>query len=130
MARFVSGTNQQRAVFDRVCQAIEAAFEQGGMNHAFGSTLQSTLTAHGVDVLKCETEQTVDNGGTDMSAMMRRSTEQLRDKYISTGHLTSQDIDEYVELTLDPATAACYYATARIIGKKATDDFNVCGHAQ
>ncbi|MBM80787.1 MAG: SAM-dependent methyltransferase [Planctomycetaceae bacterium] len=118
VAKFDQGTAQQEAAFNAVCKAIEAAFQQTDMDYAFGSRLEELFKKLGFCDISSETEKTVDRGDTEMSAMMRRSTVQLRDKYISTGHVESEDIDNYVKLTLDPQSSACYYATVRCVGRK------------
>jgi hypothetical protein len=49
---------------------------------------------------------------------MKMSALQLREKYLATGVVTEQDLDQYCDFVDDPQTWAIYYATVAVIGRK------------
>jgi hypothetical protein len=51
--------------------------------------------------------------------MMRLSTLALRDKSVATGLATQADIAAYAEFAVTPSCWATYYATVRILARKA-----------
>jgi hypothetical protein len=54
-----------------------------------------------------------------LAEMMRRSTLALRDKYVATGLVSSSDIDGYAEFAASPQCWGNYYATVRVLARKA-----------
>jgi len=61
----------------------------------------------------------VSPGGVPLAEMMRRSTLALRDKYVATGLVSSSDIDGYAEFAASPQCWGNYYATVRVLARKA-----------
>ncbi|HAP41996.1 MAG TPA: SAM-dependent methyltransferase [Nitrospira sp.] len=115
-ARAVVGSEERRASFGRVSDAIERMFASLGMDHALGVKLPALFQHHDLTQLTVEHEGHLSAGGGMVAQMMKLSAEQLRDKYIATGMVTEADIEEYGRLADDPDSWAIYYATVAVTG--------------
>lgn len=115
-ARVVAGSEEGRASFGRVSDAIERMFSSLGMDYALGVKLPALFQRHDLTQLTVEHEGHLSAGGGMMAQMMKLSAEQLRDKYIATGLVREADIEEYGRLADDPDSWAIYYATVAVTG--------------
>ncbi len=115
-ARAVAGSEEGRASFSRVSEAIERMFTSLGMDHALGVKLPALFQRHDLSQLTVEHEGHLSAGGGMVAQMMKLSAEQLRDKYIATGMVTEGDIEQYGRLADDPDSWAIYYATVAVTG--------------
>jgi SAM-dependent methyltransferase len=117
-ARGASGPPALVASFDRVNQAIERMFVSRGMDHAFGLHLPKHIGDAGLCVVAVENDVPLVPGRSGVAAMMKKSAEQLRDKYIATGAATSEDVENYCQLSEAPSAWAIYYATVRACARR------------
>jgi hypothetical protein len=81
--------------------------------------LPSLLQQHGLQHLSVENDAPLCAGGSGMAAVMKMSTEQLREKYLATGVVDQSDLEWYCRFAGDPNTWAIYYATIAVSGRKA-----------
>lgn len=51
-----------------------------------------------------------------MATIMKMSAVQLREKYLATGRVTAQDLDQYCRFADDSKAWAIYYATVAVSG--------------
>lgn len=114
-----TGAPRLRHAFENVKQAIGETFSARGMDYALGSALPVMIGERAASLLSMEYDCRVAGGGTKLAGMMRLSTLSLRDKYVATGLATPADIAGYAEFAVTPNCWANYYATVRILARKA-----------
>lgn len=115
------GPARLRSAFENVKRAISATFSARGMNYAFGASLPELVQERGSGLVSVEYDCPVQRGASKLAEMMRLSTLALQDKYIATGLATPADIAGYAEFAVTPSCWASYYATARVLARKATE---------
>ena len=59
-------------------------------------------------------------GGSGMVTIMKMSAVQLREKYLATGVVSDEDLEQYCRFAENPQSSAVYYATIRVSGRKAS----------
>lgn len=107
--------------FENVKCAISATFSIRGMNYALGAALPGLVQQRVPSLLSVEYDCSVQRGASQLAAMMRLSTLALQDKYLATGCATLADIAGYAELAVTPDCWATYYATVRVMARKAAE---------
>lgn len=117
-SRSLAGPADLRHAFDNVHRAIEAMFQQRGLDHAFGARLPALLLDRELEEIAIENDAPIVRGGSPFARMMGLSTCQLRDKYVATGLVTERDIELYGAFTAENACWATYHATIRVSGRK------------
>lgn len=115
---FVGPANLRRA-FENVKRAIEATFSGRGMNYAFGSSLPGLVQEQAAELVSVEYDCPVEKGASELAEMMRLSTLALADKYVATGFATPADIADYAKFATTPDCWGAYYATVRVLARKA-----------
>ena len=118
-SRGIEGTAEQLAAVGKINHAIHVMFERLGMDYALGQKLQALLLARGLQSVTMELDAPYSVGGSEMATIMMMSTVQLREKYLATGEVTSEDLDFYCRFADDPKSRAIYYATIAVSGRKA-----------
>jgi SAM-dependent methyltransferase len=118
VAHSLVGPAHARAAFDRVNDAIAAMFLARGLDPGFGRRVPALLAERGLVIESLESDTLAARGGSPLAAMMRLSAQQLRDKYVSTGRATTDDVDGYTDFASDPATWGVYYSTVRVLARK------------
>ena len=117
-SRGIEGTAEQLAAVGKINHAIHVMFERLGMDYALGQKLQALLLARGLQSVTMELDAPYSAGGSEMATIMRMSTVQLREKYLATGAVISEDLDSYCRFADDPKSRAIYYATIAVRGQK------------
>jgi SAM-dependent methyltransferase len=115
-ARAIAGQGMESV--NRVNQSIWQMFENRGMDYAFGVKLPAILQEFNLELLCVENDAHLVNGGSSVAKMMKMSTLQLAEKYISTGKSTHEDIEKYCQFAEDQSAWAIYYATVGVIAQK------------
>jgi hypothetical protein len=90
-----------------------------GMDYALGLRLPSVLQRRGLQHLTVEHEAPLSVGGPGIATIMKLSAEQLREKYLSTGVVTEDDLDTYGRFAEDPHTLGHLLCDGR--GQRAED---------
>ncbi|MGE3817328.1 MAG: hypothetical protein AB7G68_19325 [Nitrospiraceae bacterium] len=117
-SRGVTGDAAQLAAVDRVNQAIKVMCDQLGMDYVLGLKLPAVMQRKGANGLIVENDAPLSAGGSAIPAIMKMSAVQLRGKYLATGVVTVQDLDEYCRFADDSRTGAVYYATVAVSSRK------------
>jgi hypothetical protein len=117
-ARAISGPDSFVRAHEAVSRAIAAMFQARAMDPALGLRLASLLRERGVELSSVECETHVARGGSPMARMLRLSAEQLAEKYVATGAVSPQEIEEHLRFAEDPQCFAVHYATWRALGRK------------
>lgn len=118
VSRGISGDAGQMEAVNRVNQAIKVMYDTLGMDYALGLKLPALLQQRGVNGLTVEHDAPLSAGGSGMAAIMKMSAVQLREKYLATGVMSEQDLDQYCRFADDPQAWAIYYATVAVSGHK------------
>jgi SAM-dependent methyltransferase len=119
-ARCALGPSSLAAAFERVHRAIQRMYAMRSMDPAFGFHLPRYLADAGLATVQVEHDAPIVRGGSGVPLMMRRSAEQLREKYVATGVARGEDVDDYYRFTEDATTWAVYYGTVRATARKTT----------
>lgn len=115
----LAGPPERVAAFERIVRAIELTFEQRGMDPGFGRRLPALTAARGLELVAVENEPALERGGAPLARMMTLSARQLADKYIATGQVSQSDVDAYCAFAADPSCWGIYYATVRVLARRA-----------
>jgi hypothetical protein len=59
-------------------------------------------------------------GGSGMATIMKMSAVQLREKYLATGVVSDEDLEQYCRFAENPQSSAVYYSTIGVSGRKAS----------
>ncbi|PSB02601.1 SAM-dependent methyltransferase [Merismopedia glauca CCAP 1448/3] len=118
VARAIYGEKDALESFNRVYEAICQMFAQLNLDYAFGIKLPAIFQQCGLQQLSVENDVPLSNGGSGIAKVMKMSTVQLAEKYISTSVVDSTDIDRYCQFADDPQTWAIYYGTVGVIARK------------
>lgn len=119
-SRGIEGNAEQLAAVGKVNQAIKVMYDRLGMDYALGQKLQALLQARGLQSVTKEKDGSPSPGGSDMATVMKMSAMQLREKYLATGVVTSEDLDRYCRFAENPESSAVYYATIAVSGRKSS----------
>ena len=117
-SRSLEGPSELRRAFDNVHRAVRATFEQRGLDYAFGACLPTLLKENALENVVVERDPAIVAGASPLARMMATSTGLLADKYIATGLVTAEDIEQYGRFAADPVCRATYYSTVRAVGRK------------
>lgn len=118
-AEALVGPAHLRQAFERVKRAVRETFSARGMDYAFGRTLPGLVAERLSNLVSLEYDCSVQRGGSGLAEMMRVSTLALQQKYLATGRVTSADIAAYAEFASMPGCWANYYATVRVVARRA-----------
>lgn len=109
---------QSKYVFQRVEDQSE--LERLRMDYSLGQKMPVLLQARGLQSLTVENDAPSSAGGSRMATIMNMSTIQLREKYLATGVVSNEDLEQYCRFAEQPRTLAVYYATIGVSGRKAS----------
>lgn len=115
----LGGPAALRHAFENVGRAVNAMFAARGLNGAFGRVLPASIRDASAVIEAVDYDCEASRGGSPLAAMMWLSTATLRDKYVATGSATDADIDGYREFATSPECWGVYYATVRVLARKA-----------
>jgi SAM-dependent methyltransferase len=90
------------ALYERVVRGIGALFSAIGADAGFGARLPEALQAAGLEQVGAEVHVTLVRGGADRD-WVRLTVEHLHPRLVSTGLLSADDIDRFLELTAQPS---------------------------
>lgn len=108
-----------RAAGERVNAAICGTFSEISLDPGFGKRLSSLASNLGLVVDDIKVLTHLEPGGGLVALLMADSAEALRDKYLSTGKASDEDINAYIEGARSPAQSwAIYYSTVGLICRK------------
>lgn len=117
-SRGIAGDPERLTSVNKINRAIKAMYDTLGMGYAFGLTLPALLQRRGMRESIVENDAPLSVGGSGMATIMKMSAVQLREKYLATGVVTEQDLDQYCRFAEDPQAWAIYYATVAVSGRK------------
>lgn len=104
--------------FKKIHEAIKKLFGVMNLDPAFGGKLPSLLEEYGFTGIGHETVAEFSPGRSLTAELMKRSTLHLQDKYLQTGMITKEDIENYCRLADDPEHSAVYYGSISCWGQK------------
>jgi hypothetical protein len=119
-SRGITGSSEQLKAVQKVNDAIKVMFERLGMDYSLGQKMPALLQAQGLQSLTVENEAPHSAGGSRMAMIMNMSTIQLREKYLATGVVSNEDLEQYCRFAEQPRTLAVYYATIGVSGRRAS----------
>ncbi|MEK6784999.1 MAG: class I SAM-dependent methyltransferase [Nitrospirota bacterium] len=117
-SRGIEGDTVQLEAVNKVNRAIKTMYDKLGMDYALGLKLPALLQQQRVYGLAVENDVPLSAGGSGMATIMKMSAVQLRDKYLATGVVTEQNLDQYRCFTDNPQAWAIYYGTVAASGQK------------
>jgi len=117
-AAIVAPERLQKA-FERVKAATESTFAGRNLQYAFGRSLPGAVAERVPRLDSVEYDCPVACGGSALAEMMRLSTMALSTTYIQTGLASAEDIAGYAEFATNPECWGLYYATVRVLARKA-----------
>lgn len=117
-ARALGGDPDGAESFRKVHQAIVRMYTSKGVDPALGVKLPEFFYSLGAQNLVVENDSPISQGGTGIPQMMNLSAIPLREKYLSTGEVTADDIQRYAAFTGSADSWAIYYATIGVVGTK------------
>jgi SAM-dependent methyltransferase len=106
-----------RAIIDRHFDAVKQMMSKFGMDMKFGSNTLKAFKDHGLESLKSESSSQVVFGGSPIAELFRTSPE-MKDRLISFGSVTGEDIDEFTERTNKPTFLFRSMRTVFTLGRK------------
>jgi SAM-dependent methyltransferase len=118
-ARAIAGTDIACQAVERVNQAIVQMFADKAMDPALGVKLPAIVQQLGLQLVAVENETHLAAGGSEIAAIMNRSTVQLRSQYLATGKALASDLERYCQFATDPTTWAIYYSTVGVTAQMA-----------
>jgi 2-polyprenyl-3-methyl-5-hydroxy-6-metoxy-1,4-benzoquinol methylase len=118
-ARAIAGTTTACQAVERVTQAIMQMFADKAMDPALGIKLPAIVQQLGLHLVAVENEAHLAAGGSEIAAIMNRSTVQLRSQYLATGKAQASDLEQYCQFATDPNTWAIYYSTVGVVAQVA-----------
>jgi SAM-dependent methyltransferase len=104
---------------ERVNAAICSMFNGMSLDPGLGKRLPWLISRLDLAVIHVEAISHLEPGRGPMALVMADSAEALRNKYVSTGKATNDDVDSYAEGARNAATWANYYSTVGVIAKRA-----------
>ena len=110
-----------RPAGERVNAAICGTFSETSLDPGFGKRLPYLASDLGLVVDHIKVLTHLEPGGGPVALLMADSAEALRDKYLSTGKASNEDINAYIEAARNPAQSwAIYYSTVGFICRNST----------
>jgi len=106
-----------RAIIDRHFDAVRQMMSKLGMDMKFGSNTLKAFKDNGLQSLKSESSSQVVFGGSPVAELFRPSAE-MKDRLISAGLVTGEDVDEFTEGTRKPTFLFRSMKTVFTLGKK------------
>jgi hypothetical protein len=91
--------------FERVWDALLAAFEAAGVENEYGSELPALLEAHGLEGVEAERVDRYTHGGADAAALYGPTIERVRAEMVASGAVTDADVDRMLAMIRDPEVA-------------------------
>ena len=110
--------DKYRSAGEKVNEAIRGMFNNMSLDPGFGKRLPWLVSQLGLAVIHVETISHLEAGGSPVALVMADSAEVLRNKYLSTGKATNNDVDSYIEGARNIRTWANYYATVGVIARR------------
>jgi SAM-dependent methyltransferase len=104
---------------ERVNAAICSMFNGMSLDPGLGKRLPWLISRLDLAGIHVEAISHLEPGGGPVALVMADSAEALRNKYVSTGKATNNDVDSYAEGARNAATWANYYSTVGVIAKRA-----------
>lgn len=117
-ARVLDDSLPDEQAHQRVNEAINKMFIDLGLDPSFGLKLPLTLQRNGVMVESVIGDQHLCCGNSKIAKMMGCSAAILRDKYIRTQKASEQDVQIYIENSVNEDFWVVYYSTISVIGRK------------
>ncbi len=106
-----------RDVIGRHFDAVKQMMSKFGMDMKFGSNTLKAFKDNGLESLKSESSSQVVFGGSQMAELFRTSVE-MKDRLVSAGLLTVEDVDEFTERTRKPTFVFRSMRTVFTLGRK------------
>jgi ubiquinone/menaquinone biosynthesis C-methylase UbiE len=127
-ARIISERTPHEQAHQKVNESINQMFINLGLNPSFGLKLPAILQKNGIKIERVTGEQHLCCGNSKVAKLMGRSAATLKDKYLQTQKASEQDIQAYINNSVNEKFWAVYYSTISVVGKK-LEDFNTIGSA-
>jgi SAM-dependent methyltransferase len=118
VSRGITGSEEQLRAVRKVNYAIKCMYEKLGMDYALGGKVPGLLQAQGLQSMTMENDGPPSAGGSGMATIMKMSAVQLREKYLATGVVSDEDLEQYCRFAENPQSSAVYYATIGVSGRK------------
>jgi SAM-dependent methyltransferase len=118
VSRGITGSEEQLNAVTKVNHAIKCMYERLGMDYALGRKVPGLLQARGLQSVTIENDESPSAGGSGMATIIKMSAVQLREKYLATGVVSDEDLEEYCRFAESTQSAAVYYATIGVSGRK------------
>ena len=106
-----------RALIDRHFGAVRQMMSNFGMDMKFGSNTLKAFKDNNLESLRSESSTQVVFGGSQLAELFRTSAE-MKDRLISAGLVTGEDVDEFTEGTRKPTFLFRSMRTVFTLGKK------------
>ena len=106
-----------RPIIDRHFDAVKQMMSKFGMDMKFGSNTLKAFKDNGLESLKSESSSQVVFGGSQMAELFRTSVE-MKERLVSAGLVTGEDIDEFTERTSKPTFLFRSMRTVFTLGRK------------
>lgn len=116
----ITGSEEQLNAVQKVNDAIQVMYERLGMDYALGQKVPGLLQARGLRSMVVENNGLPSSGGSGMATIMKMSAMQLHERYLATGEVSDEDLDQYCRFAENPQSSAVYYATIGVSGRKAS----------
>ncbi len=107
-----------RAIIGRNFDAFKQMTSKFGMDMNFGSNTLKAFKDNGLESLKSESTSQAVFGGSQMAEDFRLNVVQLKDRLVSAGLITGEDVDEFTERTRKPAFVFRSMRTVFTLGRK------------
>ncbi len=114
----ITGSEGQLKAVQKVNDAIKCMYERLGMNYALGRNMSGLLQSRGLQSMTMENDGPPSAGGSGMATIMKMSAVQLREKYLATGMVSDEDLEQYCRFADNPQSSAVYYTTIGVSGRK------------
>jgi len=106
-----------RALIDRHFGAVRQMMSNFGMDMKFGSNTLKAFKDNNLESLRSESSTQVVFGGSQLAELFRTSAE-MKDRLISAGLVTGEDIDEFTKRTSKPTFLFRSMRTVFTLGRK------------
>ncbi len=108
---------KDRAMIDRHFGAVRQMMSNFGMDMKFGSNTLKAFKDNNLESLRSESSTQVVFGGSQLAELFRTSAE-MKDRLISAGLVTGEDIDEFTKRTSKPTFLFRSMRTVFALGRK------------
>jgi SAM-dependent methyltransferase len=106
-----------RAIIDRHFDAVRQMMSNFGMDMKFGSNTLKAFKDNSLESLKSESSSQVVFGGSRVAELFRTSVE-MKDRLVSAGLVTGEDIEEFTKRTSKPTFLFRSMRTVFTLGRK------------